>query len=142
MKSFATLSVALVVLIGLATPVSAQEARFDVNVIVRGDIGPVTGSSSDHFLGFSSPVGIPGVGLAPGTYIFRRVTPSVMQVLSEDRSMVYAMFFVTPASRTEVTNDYAVELRRIRDDAPPRIMAVFPPAASTGYQFMYPEATG
>jgi hypothetical protein len=141
MKWLAASGIAWLVLFGLAPPVHAQEG-FDVNVIVRGDIGPVTGSSSDTFLSFSSPVGIPGVGLAPGTYIFRTVTPSVMQVLDEDRSTVYAMFFVTPVSRTDVTNDDPVELRRIEDDAPPRIVAVFPPAASRGYRLMYPEAVG
>jgi hypothetical protein len=141
MKSFAT-SVALIAVIGLALPAHAQQERLDVNVIVRAHIGPVAGSASDNFLSFSSPVGSPGVGLAPGTYIFRPVTPSVMQVLSEDRSTVYAMFFVTPASRTDVTSEYSVELQRIRDDAPPRIMTLFPPAASTGYQLMYPEAIG
>ena len=141
MKSFATLSVGLIVGIGLTTPVNAQQERFAVDVTVRSHTGPVTGSASDHFLSFSSPVGIPGVGLAPGTYIFRRITPSVMQVLSEDRSMVHAMFFVTPTSRTEVTNDYSVRIRRIREDALPRITAIFPPAAMTGYQPMYPDGT-
>jgi hypothetical protein len=141
MKSFATLSVALVVVFGWAPPVHAQE-RLDVNVVVRGHIGPVTGAPSESFLSFSSPVGIPGVGLPPGTYVFRTVAPSVMQVLSEDGSTVYSMFFVNPASRTDVTSDFSVELRRIRDDAPPRIVAVFPPAASTGYQLTYQEAIG
>ena len=141
MKSLVTVGVALTVMIVFATPVKAQQERFGVDVTVRSHVGPVTGSSSDSFLSFSSPVGVPGVGLAAGTYIFRRITPSVMQVLSEDRSTVYAMFFVIPTSRAEVTDEYAVKLRRIRDDAPPRVTAVFPPAALTGYQPMYPART-
>jgi hypothetical protein len=84
-------------------------------------------------------VGVPGVALAPGTYIFRFVAPSVMQVLKEDRSMAYAMFFTIPTERSEVTSDYAVTLQRIRDDAPPRIATLFPPNAWTGYELAYPN---
>jgi hypothetical protein len=40
-----------------------------------------------------------------------------MQALNENRSMVYAMFFVNPTQTSEVTSDYAVTLRRIREAA-------------------------
>jgi hypothetical protein len=140
MKWFAALGLTCFV-IGFTTPLSAQQNRFDVDVTVRGDRGSVAGSPSDTFFSFSSPVGIPGVSLPPDTYIFRQVTPSVVQVLSEDRSMVYGMFFVTPAWRAEASDEYAVTLERIDEKAPPRITAVFQPSQSTGYHPMYPETT-
>jgi len=139
MRSFAMLLIVGMALVGAAQPVHAQTQGLDVQVTVVGHSGTVAGSLSDHILAFSSPVGVPGVSLAPGTYIFKIVAPSVMQVWNEDRSMAYAMFFTIPAERSEVTSDYAVSLRKIRDDVPARITTLFPPGASTGYELLYPN---
>ena len=138
MRSFTLLCVVFTAFVGLAPPAIAQTPGLDVQVTVLGHTGDVVGASSDHFLTFSSPVEVPGVGLKPGAYLFRFVAPSVMQVLSEDRSMVYAMFFVTPTWRSEVTSDYAVTFRRTLHDAPARIATLFTPDASTGYELAYP----
>jgi hypothetical protein len=131
--------VACLALFNVARPAHAQTQGSAINVTVVGHTNPVAGASSEHALSFSAPVELPGVGLAPGAYIFRFVAPSVMQVLSENRSMVYAMFLVTPTWRGEVTHEYAVTLRTIADDAPARIATLFPPDASTGYEVTYPE---
>jgi len=139
MRSFAVLFVVFMALVGLARPAHAQTQGLDVQVTVLGRTSPVSGSPSDLFLTFSGRVQVPGVSLGAGAYIFRFVTPSVMQVLNEDRSMAYAMFFVTQTRRNEVTDDYAVTLRRIHNDAPPRITTLFLPGASTGYELMYPK---
>jgi hypothetical protein len=138
MRSFMLFGV-FMAFVGLAQPANAQTQGFEVQVTVTGHTGDVAGSSSEHFLTFSAPVGVPGVGLAPGMYIFRFIAPSVIQVLSEDRSIAYAMFFVTPAWRSEVTDDYAVSLRRVHSDAPARIATLFLPGASTGYELTYPK---
>jgi hypothetical protein len=139
MKSFAILLAGFMAFATLARPAHAQTQGVDVSVTVLGRTTAVTGSSSEHFLTFSAPIGIPGVGLAPGTYIFRFIAPSVMQVLSEDRSTAYAAFFVVPTSRSEITSEYAVVLRRVRSDAPARIATMFAPDASTGYELIYPN---
>lgn len=129
----------LVALVALAFPAAAQTPSMDVQVTVLGHSGVVAGSASEHFLTFSAPVEIPGVALAQGAYIFRFLTPSVVQVLNENRTMVYAMFLVTPKWRNEVTNEYSIALRRVRDDAPARLMTLYPPGASTGYELTYPK---
>ena len=85
----------------------------------------------------ADPVEIPGVGLAPGAYIFRFVAPSLMQVLNGKQSIVYATLFVTPTLRSTVTNDYALTRRTIQNDAPARFMTMFPAEASEGYELMY-----
>ena len=124
--------------VGLAGPANAQTQGLDVQVTVLGQTGDVAGSPSDQFLTFSAPVEVPGVALAPGGYIFRFVSPSVMQVTDQNRSTIYAMFLVTPTWRNQVTGDYAVTLRRDRKDAPAKVEALFLPNDSTGYEFMYP----
>jgi hypothetical protein len=139
MKLPAMLSVVLMLFVGLATPANAQTQGFEVNVTVTAPTGVVTGSPSDNFLSFSGPIGIPGVGLPPGTYIFRLIAPSVMQVVSENRSTAYATFFVLPAWRVEATDKYSVTLCRVRGDAPPRITTMFRPDSLTGYEVPYPK---
>ena len=141
MKSLAMLLVALVASVCLVPLAEAQTQGLEVNVNVVGHEGIVAGSASDHFLSFSGPVGIPGVGLAPGTYIFRFVAPSVMQVLSEDRSTAYGMFFMTRTWRSEAIDEYAVTLRRVVDDAPARIETMFAPNSLTGYELTHPAAS-
>src|SRR5579859_3624575 len=136
MRSFTMLLVVFMAFVGLAQPAHAQTQGLEVQVTVVGHTGDVTGSSSDHFLAFSGPVGLPGVSLGPGTYIFRLVAPSVMQVLNEDRSMAYAMFFTIPTERSEVTSDYAVSLHKIWHDVPPRLATLFFPNTSTGYELL------
>jgi hypothetical protein len=144
MKSIGTGLVVCVALLSLSRPAAAQVTQgFETNVVVTGDTGAaaVVGSASDHFLTFSAPVEIPGVGLAPGTYVFRTLAPSVIQVTSEDRSKIYAMFSTIPVSRTEATDNYAMTLKSIRDDAPPQIAAWFVPGSSTGYEPIYPKGS-
>jgi hypothetical protein len=141
MKSLTTLLfVICMAFFGMARPANAQTHDLEVQVTVLGHTGPVAGSATDHFVTFSGPVEVPGIGLAPGAYIFRFLTPSVVQVTNQNRSMVYGMFLVTPTWRPEVTSDYAVTLRRAQIDAPARVAALFPPNASIGYELTYPKA--
>ncbi len=136
---FAMACVAFAACVGLASPAAAQAPGIDINVTVLGHTGVVAGSPTDHFLSFNTPVEVPGVGLTAGTYIFRFVAPDVIQVISEDRSNVYAMFFVQAAWRPESTEQHEITVRRVRDDAPPRITAIFPPNSEDGYEPVYPS---
>ena len=135
--------VRLVLLIGAAlltlavVPVHAQTGRFETAVTVVGRSGEA-GSPFEHVLTFSGPVQIPGVSLAAGAYIFRFVTPSVVQVLSGDRSEVYAMCTTVPAVRRDVTNGYLVKFAYNRFDAPARLGTLFAPGSTTGVEFVYP----
>jgi hypothetical protein len=135
-ETVGVLTVVFIAFVGLSRLADAQE--LDIHVTVPGHPGQVAGASSDNFLTFSGPVGVPRVGLAPGAYVFRFIAPSVMQVLNESRSIVLATFFVTPAWRSDAT-EYTVTLQRVRNDAPVRIAALFPRDASTGYEFIYPK---
>src|SRR5512139_1791598 len=60
------------------------------------------------FLTFSGQVQVPGATLQAGTYRFHLTNEttgrSVMQVLSNDRKIVYSQFLTRPDSRTKVTD--------------------------------------
>jgi hypothetical protein len=63
-------------------------------------------SRHTEYLTFSQPVGLPGVTLGSGTYIFEFANPEgahdVVRVLSRDRTIVYLTAYTYAASRSEV----------------------------------------
>lgn len=139
-----TLMIALILLAasGAMIPVQAQTQRFETQVTVVGHNAVVRGAASDHFLAFDRAIGVPGIDLPPGVYIFRVVAPLVMQVLDENRSTVYATFFVTPARRSQITEQYAVTLRNIGRDPLAKVTAMFPPHTANGYDLGYSKIKG
>src|SRR4030095_16131854 len=73
---------------------------------------PVTGAATYDkltYLRFNGPVQIPGVTLSAGTDRFSVTNPdtsrSVLQVLSNDGAIVYAMFGTIPDVRTSTTDE-------------------------------------
>lgn len=131
---------------GTGTSAAAQEAtpqqqNLEFTVTVTGHAGAVKGSPSDHFLSFSGPVEIPGVGLKPGTYIFKPIGSSLVRVMSEDRSTVYATFFTTPVVRSSADDQAAeVTFERVDPKAPVRIESWFMPGQMTGMAPLYPSS--
>jgi hypothetical protein len=137
MKRLALLSLtmALTALPAAAAPPSTS----DLHVTVVGRAGTVSGSPSENVLTFDSPVDVPGVGLAPGEYVFQIIAPSIMRVSNPDHSKTFATFFVTPSERPTATDDYAVSMARTTAGAPPRIDKLFVPNLRAGYEFLYPQ---
>ena len=93
------------------------------------------------YLTFSAPVQVPGVTLSAGTYRFHLTNPdtsrSVLQVLSNDGSFVYAMFNTTADGRTSLTRDPAVTFRETPTGVPPAIRSLFYGGEYQGYEFVY-----
>ena len=95
-------------------------------------------SPSEHLLIFPIAVQIPGAHLQPGPYIFRLVTPSVVQVMSATRSMVYATFFALNDSGDGDTSRERIKFGQNPEDDLPRIVGWYLPGG-TGYEFVYPK---
>jgi len=96
-------------------------------------------SPFDHILTFAIPVQIPGASLVPGSYIFRFVTPSTLQVMTAERTRVYSTFFTMRAEGAGF-GDPDRERMKLADmeDGPPRIVGWYMPG-SIGYEFVYPR---
>jgi hypothetical protein len=94
------------------------------------------------YLTVNTPIALPGVGLAPGTYIFELADPdgdpSIVRVLSRDRLRVYYLGFtdliVRPARWRE---DRPISLGEARPGSPLPITAWYPASESTGRRFIY-----
>lgn len=93
------------------------------------------------YLTFSAPVQIPGVTLSAGTYRFRLTNPdtsrNVLQVLSNDGSVVYAMFNTIPDRRSVVTEESTVSFRETPEGVPPAVKSLFYGGEYSGYEFVY-----
>jgi hypothetical protein len=120
-------SVAAAALIAVMTPAPASGVTYDKLA----------------YLTFSAPVQIPGATLSAGTYRFHLTNPktsrNVLQVLSRDGAVVYAMFHTIPDSRTALTKDPAVTFTETPAGVPPAVRSLFYGGEYRGYEFVYPE---
>jgi hypothetical protein len=95
------------------------------------------------YLTFSAPVQVPGVTLNAGTYWFRLTNPetsrNVLQVLSNDGSIVYAMFHTIPDRRTMLTEEAVVTFRETPEGVAPAVQSLFYGGEYRGYEFVYPK---
>ena len=122
------------------TPKQVQQP-LEFTVTVHGDSLPtLEGSPSEHLMSFSGPIEIPGVGLPAGSYLFRFITPSIVQVTSPDRSTVYGMFLTTPASRNDDRDDQEITFENARNGTPARIEGWFFRDSLNGVAPVYPPA--
>ena len=94
------------------------------------------------YLTFSGPVGLPGVTLPAGTYIFERVDMpdriDLVRVSARNRSHVYLTAFTRTIDRPRnLKASQAVTFREGRPGAAPEIASWFPMGAAEGHQFVY-----
>ena len=98
------------------------------------------GPGQTNYLTFSGAVALPGVTLAPGTYIFRlpsETDRNIVQVLSRDSSRVYYMGMTQPVERPNRDFDRAVTLGEALPGQAPPIRAWFPVGHRDGHRFIY-----
>jgi hypothetical protein len=93
------------------------------------------------YMTFSKSVQIPGAVLDAGTYRFRLADATssrqVMQVLSNDGSIVYSMFYTRLDWRNKVTDKTTVTFRETPVGVPPAVRSLFYGGESRGYEFVY-----
>jgi len=118
------------------TPVRAQGEKFRQLIVVDGIRH---GGSGDYLLTFNAPVALPGMSLAPGSYLFRRPGHTTIQVASASGEP-YAMFSMATTHRETPADGYAIVLGTSAvEGAPLRILALFEPGEKTGLEFVYPK---
>src|SRR5215208_4252189 len=83
----------------------AQGPKFRESITVQAR----RGAMGEDALTFSGPVALPGVSLAPGTYIFRHPTTNVVQV-ADAAGRPYKMFITIPTIRSGSDKGYSIVL--------------------------------
>jgi hypothetical protein len=90
---------------------------------------------------FTAPFELPGVALAPGTYLFKHPDlPSnqhVVQVFSEDGKTIYGTFLTIPLRRPSPSSEPSVMFQETAKGAPEALEAWFYPGRVIGDEFVY-----
>ena len=100
---------------------------------------------------FSAPVATPGVHrpqqavLPAGTYVFRLLDSlanrHIVQIFSEDESIVYATVLAIPNYRLKATDKTVITFSERPAGQPDALRAWFYPGANFGEEFVYPKVT-
>ncbi len=92
---------------------------------------------------FSQPVEVPGVVLAPGTYVFKlldsQVDRDIVQIFNDDEKQLYATVIAIPDYRTQPSGKTVVTFEEREAGAPEAVREWFYPGARYGAQFVYPQ---
>jgi hypothetical protein len=97
-------------------------------------------STNTNYLTFNTPVSLPGVTLAPGTYIFRQPSETdsnIVQVLKRDRSASYYMGITHPVARTNFQKGAIVSMGEAKPGQAVPISVWFPLGEREGHSFVY-----
>src|SRR6202050_9480 len=99
---------------------------------------------------FSGPVEIPGVHLKgwavlpTGTYVFKILDSQsdrhIVQIFSQDETIVYATILAIPNYRLRATDKTVVTFRERPAGEPEALRAWFYPGRNWGEEFVYPKA--
>lgn len=116
---------ALVAVLSLSAPASASPA------------------AETTYLTLATPVALPGVTLAPGTYIFERADenkPDVVRILSADRQKVFlTKHTITVARPAHLDDEQPLTVAEAAAGTAPRVLTWFALGADDGHAFIYPK---
>jgi hypothetical protein len=94
-----------------------------------------------EYLTFSRPIGLPGVTLGSGTYIFELANPDgahdLVRVLSRDRKTTYLTAYTYPVSRPEIAMETQFVSFHEASPSGPVPIAVWWSDGLSGRQFVY-----
>ena len=93
---------------------------------------------------FGQPVEIPGMVLAPGTYVMELldpyVDPNIVRFYDSTQHHLYAMVFAARAYRLDPTDKTVITFEERANNAPEAIKDWYYPGDNWGEEFIYPKA--
>jgi len=98
---------------------------------------PMTVSNN---LTLSNPVGLPGVTLPAGTYVFEAgpsLNPNIVRVLSPNRQRLFYQGFTVRITRRFDAEKSVLTFGETTNGAPAPIIAWYPLGSNSGHAFMY-----
>jgi hypothetical protein len=91
----------------------------------------------------SQPTEVPGIVLAPGTYVIRRLdspsTQHIIEIMNERMDHLYALTFTASAERVQRTGKTVLTFYEGRNGNPPALRTWFWPGETIGEEFLYPK---
>jgi hypothetical protein len=138
MKSFCVASLVVIALLGSWPAVDARTkdpSKFYITM--TGHHTQAAGAATDT-MRFSVPVQVSRAILPAGTYRFRFLTPTLVQVTSLDGTRMYGTFTTVPITRNIPPNRGQVKFQNIGAQ-PLRLIAWYMSGDAAGNQPLYPK---
>jgi hypothetical protein len=113
-----------------------------VALVIATTAHALSGPERTMYLTFDRSVALPGVTLAPGSYVFERATPltsaNVVRVTSRSpRRVVFQGFTDLVERPAGWTDDRFVSIGEARPGDPQPILAWYPAGTRQGHRFLY-----
>ena len=101
--------------------------------------GQAQQAGNKYFITFSQPVGIPGMVLPAGEYVFKTTGPDgrVLQIWDNKESKIYASLFTTKQYRPAATSKTVAIFGERTIGSPVELKALFPANELTGEELVY-----
>ncbi len=94
-----------------------------------------------NHLTFWTPVSLPGVTLAAGTYVFEAgpggTNPNIVRVLSPNRQKLFYLGFTVPIVRSPDGEPSVLTFGEAANSAAAPILAWYPVGSNQGHEFLY-----
>jgi hypothetical protein len=102
---------------------------------------PLMPMTTSNNLTISNPVGLPGVTLTAGTYVFESgiggMDRNIVRVLSRNRQRLFYQGFTVPTTRRFDAEKNVLTFGETTNGAPAPILAWYPVGSNSGHAFMY-----
>jgi hypothetical protein len=113
-----------------------------LGVLATTPAGAIENAHRTTYFTFKAPVGLPGITLAPGSYVFEVVNPDMsadlVRVSNRERTRTFALQFTRPVHRGWSSNmKSTITLGESASGTPQPIKAWFPENQTTGREFLY-----
>ena len=122
----------------------ATVAAFGVilGLVLASSAGAASDDKRTTYITFSQPVGLPGVTLPAGTYLFEVADPlmsiDIIRVTNRQRNLVYFTAFTDRVERKDgVRSETGITFAPPQPDAVRKIAAWYPRGESLGHEFIY-----
>ena len=122
----------------------AAVAAFGVilGLVLASSVGAASDDKRTTYMTFSQPVGLPGVTLPAGTYLFEVADPlmsaDIIRVSNRQRNMVYFTAFTDRVERLDgVRGETGIVFAPPQAGTVRKIAAWYPRGESMGHEFIY-----
>jgi hypothetical protein len=113
-----------------------------LGIVLVSSVGAASEDKRTTYLTFSQPVGLPGVTLPAGTYLFEVADPlvsaDIIRVSNRKRTMVYFTAWTDRVERRAgERGEMGITFTPAQPESVRRIAAWYPRGESSGHEFIY-----
>jgi hypothetical protein len=127
MKRFALIQIGVLATVMSLAPLASRADDYDKKTIIKID----------------QPTEVPGIVLAPGTYVIKLLNSSsnrhIVEIMNEKMDHLYALTFAVPAEKVQQKGKTVLTFYEGAEGRPQAMRKWFWPGDTDGQEFVYPK---